>query len=131
MEADKDIISGVYRKKNNAPDGQAMTVAFDQKTEIHTDPVICAYAPAGYLLIKREVIEKMFEDYKDLSYTREGLECTGLFIPQIHENQYLAEDFSFCKRAKDSGYEIWTHPQCQAGHEGTKIYALGENNGVQ
>lgn len=44
----------------------------------------------------------------------------------ITHPDYLAEDFSFCKLARDAGFDIWCLPSLNIGHIGTKEYRIEE-----
>ena len=55
------------------------------------------------LLIHREVFEKMGGNWFRLSYSPDGM-CNG------------GEDFAWCLKAKELGYEIWVDKSVQCGH---------------
>jgi len=132
IEADKDIIAGFYRLKDI--DKAQTAIRLDRhgqdcgeilKAEI-VAPAI--YVSTGCMLIKRSVIEAMIKHYPDLEYTRNLAQddAWALYMPYIHKREYLSEDWAFCQRAVDAGFEIWCHGGVKCGHWGKIKYDFGE-----
>jgi len=69
-----------------------------------------------FTMIKREVIENL---------TKEFLVPN---LPMIYKGEYLSEDFSFCQRAIEKGYEIYAEPRIFLGHEGTYFFTIKDYN---
>jgi len=152
--ADKDVICGIYPKKeinweqisNAANSG----VPFDQLryhsaafvvnlvgyTEKVTVPV---NEPAeiwnggtGFMLIKREVFEKMAEkvpeyanDSTDLSgAVKHGEMIKEYFATSIEPgtNRLLSEDYHFCRTWREMGEKIWAAPWASLAHVGTYMF---------
>ena len=95
-----------YRYPMKVPDNNAIKI---------TDNVIeVTHSPTGFMMIKREVLEKMIKAYPDLVINQDQV-INGknerlknmynffdtMFIPE--KGHYLGEDFAFCKRWKDIG----------------------------
>lgn len=86
------------------------------------------YVGTGFMLIKREVILKMQDNYPELKYKigrREiGLECYGyaLFDCIIYKEEYLSEDYVFCKRWTDIGGKIHGYRNAKLRHTGVHTY---------
>jgi GT2 family glycosyltransferase len=81
--------------------------------------------PAGFMLLKRSMIEKMYEHYKDLSYdpiVPGDISGVALFNSDVVNRKFYGEDILFCKRAIDAGFEIWTDPNVALSHAGAKAY---------
>lgn len=77
--------------------------------------------------------EQFIKDVKkailaDVEYKRNvtGDICWALYQPFIHKEEYLSEDWAFCQRAKDAGFEIWVHGGVKCGHMKKKLYQFGE-----
>ncbi len=66
--------------------------------------------PAGFMLIKRHVIEKMVADHPELAYATSSTPGHFLFNTEIVNDGLCGEDFVFCKRAQESGFRIWVDP---------------------
>jgi hypothetical protein len=58
----------------------------------------------GCLMVKREVFEQMQPPWFDYE-----LEAGGTRV-------FSSEDYSFCRKAKESGCEIWVHTGYECGH---------------
>jgi hypothetical protein len=91
------------------------------------------YAGTGFLMIRRQVLEKMCRQYPELQFNHEHsvsglMNSSGhgfaLFECMIEEGSrlYLSEDFSFCKRWSDMGGEIWGDLQSRLNHVGPTTY---------
>lgn len=87
------------------------------------------YAPTGFLMIKREALLSMVQQYSELRYgqehgpnndPRESQWRYALFNCMIdaQTGYYLSEDFSFCKRWTDMGGEIWVDLESRLTHVG-------------
>jgi hypothetical protein len=91
------------------------------------------YAGTGFLMLKRQALVKMVESYPELHYRREhqaedplkGSKWrSALFNCMIEKETgvYLSEDYSFCRRWRDLGGEIWVDLQSQLAHTGTMTF---------
>ena len=93
-------------------------------------------AGTGFMMIKREVIEKMIENYQNLAYKTDAMENGkrinethyALFDTMIEENtgRYLSEDYTFCRRWQKIGGKIWLHPDVVLNHIGTYRFRGGD-----
>jgi len=121
LAQDKDIIGGLYysRKAPHLPlafklkDGKYHNIM-----EIPDEPFQCDSVATGFMLIKKKVIEKFREQLKL------KMENPFDFIRRDKDFE-LGEDMSFCKRAKDLGFEIWCDPTIKLLHC-SKTYACKE-----
>ena len=82
------------------------------------------YVPAGFMLIARSVIEKMRNKHPHLYYEpkdKRSLESSGycFFNTEIYEGEFWGEDYTFCRKAREAGVEIWVDPLIQFNHAGT------------
>jgi len=92
------------------------------------------FAGTGFLMIRRNVIEKMCRhpEYASLQFFREhsrdaltgSLNRFALFECMIDPatGTYLSEDFAFCKRWTDIGGEIWADLRSKLDHVGPSVY---------
>lgn len=151
---DKDVVVGAYplkkvhwqnidtSKANSSQDVQRMAtdyvinIKFANEEQEKTgmvpvvDGLIEVYdAGTGFMCIKRSVIEKMIDEYKEAHYVKEpkhvfhegddGLRW-ALFDTMIDEDgRYLSEDYTFCRRWQKMGGKIWLDPQVVLTHIGT------------
>ena len=85
------------------------------------------YAGTGFLMIRRQALERMCAYYPQLQFRRDhSLDAAtasdkrfALFECVIAEDgTYLSEDFAFCKRWVDMGGEIWADLDSKLNHVG-------------
>ena len=122
IEADKDIIGGIYRLKSQTINRNPFAIRFlEENAHIGKDMVHeVQYVSTGCVMHKRSFIEKLVSQYEDL-YFLENLtsqKVPALYLPFIYNNEYLSEDWSFCQRAIDMGHKIYMHSGVQCGHWG-------------
>jgi len=114
VEADKDVIFGVYYQRNkphfpvmfrNAPDEKGVQIARFH-TEYHGDAIEeIDYCGAGCLLVKMEVLEK--------------LEYPYMYIYRnLASKSTVGEDIVFCQKIKNAGFKIYAHTGVDVGHIG-------------
>ena len=72
-------------------------------------------APTGFMRIKRFVLEKM---------RASGIQYWEYFDTMFHENNYLSEDYAFCRRWQALQGSIHLDTRTQLTHHGSKLYAL-------
>ena len=96
--------------------------------------VKCLYAGTGMMCIKRNVIELLKERYPETKYVND---VPGyVFEPTMENNfyalfdcficptsnRYLSEDFAFCQRVIDQGFDIWADLTCDLNHTGNHTF---------
>ena len=81
--------------------------------------------PTGFMCIKRSVIEKMYEHYKDLMCVNDHQnkdldEYCAIFDCMIDPvtRRYLSEDYAFCRRWQQIGGQIYADVTTVLGHVG-------------
>jgi hypothetical protein len=88
------------------------------------------YLGTGLMLIKREVLVKLTEGLlRDQWYTDTEAEPGRAhknwdFFPSGlgDSNDYLSEDFRFCKLVRDQGMSIWLAPWVRTQHQGVTTF---------
>ena len=89
------------------------------------------YAGTGFLMIRRQALERMCARYPQLQFKRDhSLDAAtasdsrfALFECMIAEDgTYLSEDFAFCKRWTDMGGEIWADLNSKLNHVGPMAF---------
>jgi hypothetical protein len=85
------------------------------------------YAGTGFLMTRRDALERMCARYPQLQYKRDhSMDAAvasdnrfALFECMIAaDGTYLSEDFAFCKRWTDMGGEIWADLDSKLSHVG-------------
>jgi hypothetical protein len=145
--ADKDIVCGIYPKKEinwpavarAANEGVPPEQLRDHESSlvlnlIDNSPdrvtvgglIEIVNAGTGFMLIKRAVFEALADDapsYVDGSTP--GVELKEFYAVSIDPdsgNSLLSEDYHFCKLARDRGFKIYAAPWVRLNHTGTYIF---------
>ena len=155
IKADKDIICGIYPKKEidwcRVKEAVEHGVAANE-LHLHTGSFVVNFAGGvkhvdvqrnepfeienggtGFMLIKREVFEKLSEvvpEYRNDMYTAVQNEDPNhkpkmikeFFATSICEEsggRLLSEDYHFCKLTRKNGMTIWAAPWVELTHCGT------------
>jgi len=154
IRADKDVLCGIYPKKEinwfTVKAAMDRGVPFDQ-LKSHTGsfvvnlvdyagevtvpmgmPVEIFNGGTGFMLIKREVFEKMGEVVP--SYSNDVIDLSGMmkqsepikefFTTSIEPgtNRLLSEDYHFCRTWREMGVKLYAAPWCQLAHIGTYAF---------
>jgi hypothetical protein len=151
--SEKEIICGIYPKKEinwalveqavkagvptdqikyysgthvvNLLDGAA------QQKFVVTEPAKIANGGTGFMIIKREVFDKMaphvgryINNAVDLSGNIGAEEIVEFFTTSIDPDtqHLLSEDYHFCRVWRELGGDIWTAPWVQLGHMGSYLF---------
>jgi len=130
IEADKDIIGGIYRLKSTNVTRNPFAVRFlNEDRHIEADQIIqVQYVSTGCIMHKRSFIEKLVSQYDELYYHANLTtnKVPALYLPYIYHNEYLSEDWAFCQRAMDMGHKIYMHSGVQCGHWGLFNYKFDQ-----
>jgi hypothetical protein len=138
LQADKEVVAGIYPKKYitwdrlkqnpeaehvDFPMGGVITMTEDNLIELD-------YLPTGFLLIKREAIQKIIDAYPELKYRNDidGYMSAGdnfydLFKVGIRNGIYESEDWGFCSLWKSVGGKVLIHPEINVKHLGWHEYS--------
>ena len=154
IRADKDILCGIYPKKeinwHSVKAAMDRGVPFDQ-LKSHTgsfvvnlvnyvgevtvpvnQPVEIFNGGTGFMLIKREVFDKLGESVP--SYSNDVVDLGGkmqhsepikeFFTTSIEPgtNRLLSEDYHFCRIWREAGGQVYAAPWCQLSHIGTYAF---------
>jgi hypothetical protein len=151
LKFDKDFVAGLYPAKiidwNQLAQrfghsqetldeaGLAYVAAFCEGDEARTENGFATgvYAGTGFQLIKRGVFERMIEAYPETKYkalhafprpAAASDNLYALFDCMIDPDTgvYLSEDYSFCRRWRAIGGEIWCDLNSKLNHSGSYTY---------
>lgn len=154
---DKDIVVGAYPKKainwssiveaarNNQEENEHTieghssnyVVNFDflkdekgnpqPQIQIRDNLIKLKDAGTGFMCIKKDVIQKMFDKHPDLKYANDinvdqkfEKHMYALFdcIIDPESRRYLSEDYTFCRRWQEMGGEVFLDPRTALNHVG-------------
>lgn len=78
----------------------------------------------AFMLIRREVFTTMVEAHPEWKYydKRSDRMVPCLFDFELTEEGYIGEDYLFCDRARELGFEVWVDPTITLGHMGIQEY---------
>jgi len=121
LEADKDIIGGLYPRRQypyrptiNNVDGKRIVVP----SSYPTDRLFEVDATAtGFMLVKTSVFKKL----GDPPY----------FKIQSFHGQQIRDDVYFCISAKRKGFKVWVDPTMVIGHVGSYVYTMKDHENVK
>ena len=126
------IVAGLYPKKQRELGWVCnMLEEFTEPDEHDLQPV--KYAGTGFLCIAREVFLKMMEAYPESRYDPDDGDGVigdlwdffpvGVWeCPVTKRRRYLSEDWWFCQRARDMGYQVMMDTRIVCKHVGQFIY---------
>jgi hypothetical protein len=124
----KGIVAGipVARKKGKT---YISTLDTDEEENIfmnYMGLVKAKRVATAFMMIRREVFEKLRDAHPEWLYHDEkkvGDEVIAFFDFALKDGQYIGEDFLFCDRARELGYEVWIDPTIKLGHMGMEEFA--------
>jgi hypothetical protein len=84
-------------------------------------------AGTGFMCIKKEVIQKMFDNHPELKYAND-INVDQKFEPHMYalfdciidpeSRRYLSEDYTFCRRWQEMDGEVFLDPRTALNHVG-------------
>lgn len=126
FKLDKDFLAGVYPARTN--DGVKRYIFNadlnpNGSLKCENELLKMLHVPAGFMMIKRELVEKLRNHYPELKYTNDGGvknvdEAYAFFNTELIDGHFWGEDFVFCKRVIDAGIDIWCYPKIHFVHAG-------------
>lgn len=105
IQKDLDIIGGCYPSRNDKIFRFRPILQENGSLVFNNSFLEMEAIPAGFLLIKRQVIEKAIAEQP-------------LFRTGIMNGQFWGEDYYFCKALRKSGFKILADPTLQFNHDG-------------
>lgn len=148
LDSGKDVVTAVYPKKSfdwsmvkaklerGDPERvNQMGLDFNinianQKEMVEGGFVRVLDSATGFMLIKREVLERMTEHYRQELYCVNDIpgqnppDYVAIFACMIDKStrRFLSEDYSFCRRYQQLGGQIWADIASPLAHIGTNFF---------
>lgn len=122
---DKDVVAAVGVVKELGDPRFCVTLDKDTlKYDQETGLIRVKQVGTGFMMIKREVLERFADHYKDLAYKdgRSDSEPIPRWFEHDLNNTDWGEDFTFCRRWREMGGEIWIDPSIQLQHVGQHAF---------
>jgi hypothetical protein len=81
----------------------------------------------AFMMVRRDVFEKLKDAHPEWVYYDQRLEnnMTAFFDFKVTPEGYIGEDYLFCDRAREHGFEVWIDPTIKLGHMGVQEF-LGD-----
>ena len=116
---DCDVAVGAYSMKR--PDAVLSAWKDGKLVEItdQTEPFEVDFAGTGFMMIKREVFEKMKPEVPKFENQKTAW---AFFQTPVEDETFLSEDYFFCKKFREMGGKIMCDPTIKLGHWGTYRY---------
>jgi hypothetical protein len=128
LNAQKDVIGGLYPMKS-LPVKWCVNGFEGAATDDNGNLQEVSKTGTGFLLIKREVFEKLNAH----PATKPFINDIGLppelnpymktyFDTAVRENRYYSEDWTFCENWRDLGGQVWVDKRVLLKHTGTYVF---------
>lgn len=128
-----EFVAGIYPQRKDPINYCVQWIA--NRSELWADPetglLEVMGVPAGFMRCSRAMLEKMVAHYSDTAFhcdVAPNQTAHALFDPVRIGRVKFGEDYSFCKRWRDIGGQVWVDPQIRMGHVGYKTFvgSLGD-----
>lgn len=139
---DRPLIGGLYRKKTLERRDFVVTWLPGETAprDARTGAVQCAAVGTGFMLIRRDVIERMIEAFPGTRYLIHPDDVSGAQADHAHAlfdcwidpvtRTYLSEDYAFCARWRAMGGEVWCDPALVLEHHGTACFVADPTDDI-
>jgi hypothetical protein len=117
LDTDKWFVSGVYCKKQLDREIPAEFMG-----ETQGDLARCVFVPGGFLLLSRQAVVAMADQYCERRYETQYGKVTSLWVQGHVGTSYDGEDVGFCRGWTAMGGEIWMHMGVVVQHWGSLAY---------
>jgi hypothetical protein len=88
--------------------------------ECPSEPFPVDYAGTGFMMIGRKVYEKLAKTTE--TYEGPDGRVNAFFMTPVHNDGFESEDYHFCRKAREAGFEITMDPSIRLGHIGQFRY---------
>lgn len=126
LERPEPIVFGAYPKKTDEVAFPVVMKLGEGDKIIEKDGLVLAdTCPAGFLRIKREVIEALVKEEGTYIYVDQ--DDNVLNVPNVFETgpkngMYFGEDVVFAVKAQKAGFDLWCKPDIAFSHRGSKVW---------
>lgn len=131
IETKGDVVCGTYRFKKDEEEYMGAVLSNTDETPlVRADGNLLAHsAPAGFLKITKEAVNKFMTAYPDLIYGDKYHPYVDLFNHGAHKGVWYGEDYAFCRNWRECGGEIVLIPDLDISHHtADKEYAGNFHN---
>jgi hypothetical protein len=128
-EPKKGIVAGVPRVRGEEKVYISL-LDYDENNELTMNGMGLVRAKrvaTAFMMVRRDVFETLVEAHPEWTYHDKKTDrmLPALFDFKLTEEGYMGEDFLFCDRSREVGFEVWVDPTIKLGHMGVQEY-LGD-----
>lgn len=123
----KPFVAGLYPRKGQASFA-AQPLEDDIKFGDQGGLTAMKYVGFGFTYVRREVYEAMGLEASKGGYN--GQDVVPYFLP-VSGPCYLSEDYAFCSRASDAGFEVLADTTVKLGHVGRHVWTWDDFDRVR
>jgi len=127
IETKGDVVCGTYRFKKDEEEYMGAVLSNADGTPlVRADGNLLAHsAPAGFLKVTKEAVNKFMTAYPDLIYGEKYSPYVDLFNHGAHKGVWYGEDYAFCRNWRECGGEIVLIPDLDISHHTTEKEYVG------
>lgn len=116
----KDVVAGIGRRKQEGPPSYCANLIEPVQVDPETGLIRAIHVGGACLLLSRKCLEKMLSVYSDLKYldVQANRYETALFDTELRDGKFWSEDYTFCRRWRDIGGDVWIDPEIYLEHVG-------------
>jgi hypothetical protein len=116
IDSKHDFCGIAYRQKSEETKYNAVLNDTEQEGWLGAERI-----GTGFMCLTRRCLIDMAMEYPETRYLNDGHAYYALFDFELREGQYWGEDYTFCRRWKETGGSIWVMP-AEIGHIGKFVY---------
>jgi hypothetical protein len=122
----RGIVGGVPRIRSEDKVYIA-TLDYDENNELtmnHMGLVRARRIATAFMMVRRDVFTTLVDAHPEWSYYDKRTDRTvnAVFDFKLTDEGYMGEDYLFCDRAREHGFEVWIDPAIKLGHMGVQEY---------
>ena len=127
IETKGDVVCGTDRFKKDEEEYMGAVLSNTDGTPlVREDGNLLAHsAPAGFLKVTKEAVNKFMTAYPDLIYGEKYSPYVDLFNHGAHKGVWYGEDYAFCRNWRECGGEIVLIPDLDISHHTTEKEYVG------
>lgn len=123
MTAKPDVVCGLYPLKQDKEGYPAHFATDEERSVKAVDGLVpLVGGPAGFMRIRRHVIELMMAAYPERAFDNGQGRTYDFFSIERSDGTLRGEDYTFCQLWRALGGEIWGDPRIDFAHVGRKAY---------
>lgn len=122
----KGVVAGVPRIRDSRA-VYIMDLDYDENNQLTMNGMGLVRAQrvaTAFMLVRREVFEVLNAAHPEWTYfdSRSNRTLSAIFDFKVTPEGYMGEDFLFCDRVREHGFEVWVDPTIKLGHMGVQEY---------